>query len=241
MNIHSTMYIVNCKIHSWRNFLLPARDEAFGRRLEQLLPWGTRAAFAKKIGLNKNQLSAYLKGQIPKAPTLKRIADGLSVSVDYLLGEEDSPHKVTQRVESAKNVNLTDLSEVSRSVIVESVKKLSPADQEEFYLTAAIFLESKMSESEEATCRSLQFIKGSYARQLAIRPCADVDLVVMDASGELHRLIFQVKSTPQPSFPIFSSPNVSDVGPKAASSKKKGSSDAAKADKKETPVKKKPV
>jgi transcriptional regulator with XRE-family HTH domain len=219
---------------------LPARDEAFGRRIERLLPWGTRATFAKKIGLNKNQLSAYIKGKVPKAHTLKRIADGLGVSVDYLLGKESLPQEATQQVKSTKTADITDLPELIRAVIIESVRKLPMTDQEEFYLNAAIFLEGKISESEEVY-RSLQFIKGSYARRLAIRPYADAELVVKDASGELHRLIFQAKSTSLLSSTTSSSPESSNVAPKANSSNMKGSGDAAKPDNKENSVTQEPA
>jgi transcriptional regulator with XRE-family HTH domain len=219
---------------------LPARDETFGRRIERLLPWGTRAAFAKKIGLNKNQLSAYIKGKVPKAPILKRIANGLGVSVDYLLGKDGLPQETTQQVNSVKTADITDLAELIRAVIIESVKKLPMTDQEEFYLNAAIFLEGKISESEEVY-RSIQFIKGSYAKRLAIRPYADAELVVKDASGELHRLIFQAKSTSLLSSPTPSSPELSNVAPKAESSSMKGASDAAKPDNEENGVAQEPA
>src|SRR5438132_680636 len=44
-----------------------------------------KRAFARKIGVQPQQLSRYLKGQIPDASTLLAIADVGQVSVDWLL------------------------------------------------------------------------------------------------------------------------------------------------------------
>jgi transcriptional regulator with XRE-family HTH domain len=44
-----------------------------------------KQAFARKIGVKPQQLSRYLKGQLPDAPTLLAIAEAGQVSVDWLL------------------------------------------------------------------------------------------------------------------------------------------------------------
>jgi transcriptional regulator with XRE-family HTH domain len=46
---------------------------------------GQKQAFARKIGVKPQQLSRYLRGQIPDAPTLLTIAEVGQVSVDWLL------------------------------------------------------------------------------------------------------------------------------------------------------------
>jgi len=68
--------------------------EGFGARLAQLIARepgrAKQRAFAKKIGVKPQQLSRYLKGQIPDPPTLLRIAKVAEVSTDWLLGLEHS-------------------------------------------------------------------------------------------------------------------------------------------------------
>jgi transcriptional regulator with XRE-family HTH domain len=63
--------------------------EGFSERLAHLLKQeGGRAkkqAFAGRIGVKPQQLSRYLKGQLPDAPTLLAIAEVGQVSIDWLL------------------------------------------------------------------------------------------------------------------------------------------------------------
>src|SRR5262247_314398 len=71
---------------------MPSYHEAlqgFSERLARVIKQdGGRAkkqAFARKIGVKPQQLSRYLKGQLPDAPTLLAIAEVGQVSVDWLL------------------------------------------------------------------------------------------------------------------------------------------------------------
>ena len=63
--------------------------QGFSERLAHLITQeGGRAkkqAFARRIGVKPQQLSRYLKGQLPDAPTLLAIAEAGRVSVDWLL------------------------------------------------------------------------------------------------------------------------------------------------------------
>jgi len=63
--------------------------QGFSERLAHLIKQeGGRAkkqAFARRIGVKPQQLSRYLKGQIPDAPTLLAIAEVGQVSIDWLL------------------------------------------------------------------------------------------------------------------------------------------------------------
>jgi transcriptional regulator with XRE-family HTH domain len=63
--------------------------QGFSRRLALLIQReggrGKKQAFARKIRVKPQQLSRYLKGQIPDAPTLLAIAAVGQVSVDWLL------------------------------------------------------------------------------------------------------------------------------------------------------------
>lgn len=71
---------------------MPSHHEAlqgFSERLAHLIKQqGGRAkkqAFARQIGVKPQQLSRYLKGQLPDAPTLLAIAEAGQVSTDWLL------------------------------------------------------------------------------------------------------------------------------------------------------------
>ena len=68
--------------------------QGFGQRLALLIQReggrGKKQAFARKIGVKPQQLSRYLKGQIPDAPILLAIAAVGHVSVDWLLTGRES-------------------------------------------------------------------------------------------------------------------------------------------------------
>ncbi len=57
----------------------------FSDRLASLVKGGTKGDFAAKIGVPPQQLSRYLRGQLPDTPVLKRIAEVTGRSVDWLL------------------------------------------------------------------------------------------------------------------------------------------------------------
>src|SRR5215468_7113858 len=63
--------------------------QGFSERLAHLIKQeGGRAkkqAFARRIGVKPQQLSRYLKGQLPDAPILLAIAEVGQVSIDWLL------------------------------------------------------------------------------------------------------------------------------------------------------------
>jgi transcriptional regulator with XRE-family HTH domain len=67
----------------------PKTLQGFSQRLALLIQRedgrGKKQAFARKIGVKPQQLSRYLKGQIPDAPTLLAIATVGEVAVDWLL------------------------------------------------------------------------------------------------------------------------------------------------------------
>ena|ERR671935_2910494 len=63
--------------------------QGFSERLAHLIKHedgrAKKQAFARKIGVKPQQLSRYLKGQLPDAPTLLAIAEVGQVSIDWLL------------------------------------------------------------------------------------------------------------------------------------------------------------
>src|SRR5262245_20502753 len=75
---------------------MPSYHEAlqgFSERLARVIKQeggrSKKQAFARKIGVKPQQLSRYLKGQLPNAPILLAIAEVGKVSVDWLLtGQE---------------------------------------------------------------------------------------------------------------------------------------------------------
>jgi transcriptional regulator with XRE-family HTH domain len=68
---------------------MPSHQEelqGFSERLRRVIEReggrGKKQAFARKIGVKPQQLSRYLQGRIPDAPTLLAIAEEGQVSVD---------------------------------------------------------------------------------------------------------------------------------------------------------------
>ena len=63
--------------------------QGFGERLADLIKQESgrakKQAFARRIRVKPQQLSRYLKGQLPDAPTLLTIAEVCQVSIDWLL------------------------------------------------------------------------------------------------------------------------------------------------------------
>ena len=63
--------------------------QGFSERLAHLIKQedgrAKKQAFAQRIGVKPQQLSRYLKGQLPDAPTLLAIAEVGQVSIDWLL------------------------------------------------------------------------------------------------------------------------------------------------------------
>ena len=63
--------------------------QGFSERLTHLVKQESgrakKQAFARRIGVKPQQLSRYLKGQLPDAPTLLAIAEVGQVSIDWLL------------------------------------------------------------------------------------------------------------------------------------------------------------
>ena len=60
-------------------------NERIARVIKQEGGRAKKQAFARKIGVKPQQLSRYLKGQLPDTPTLLTIAEVGQVSVDWLL------------------------------------------------------------------------------------------------------------------------------------------------------------
>lgn len=70
-------------------------DEGLSGRLVALLKKrGARLRLAKEAGVSAGSITAYVKGRLPQADELLRIARALNVSTDYLLTGHDPPCRI---------------------------------------------------------------------------------------------------------------------------------------------------
>jgi transcriptional regulator with XRE-family HTH domain len=77
--------ICQCKIMLSRHETLQGFSERLARLIQRESGRAKKQAFARKIGVKPQQLSRYLKGQVPDVLTLLAIAEVGQVSVDWLL------------------------------------------------------------------------------------------------------------------------------------------------------------
>src|SRR5215470_9546741 len=100
--------------------------QGFSERLAHLITQeGGRAkkqAFAQKIGVKPQQLSRYLKGQLPDAPTLVAIAEVGQVSVDWLLMGREAPGREAGAVSPAAQAVLQRFAELPLPVLLVLVR-----------------------------------------------------------------------------------------------------------------------
>ena len=66
-------------------------------------------AVAKELGISSGAVTEWKKGRVPRHTLLEKIADYFNVSVDYLLGKQDSPlvHTVVSDDNTTQSVELT--------------------------------------------------------------------------------------------------------------------------------------
>ena len=89
----------------------------------------TQAELAEKAGLPPATISHFETGiRIPGTSTLKKLADALDESLDYLLGRTDQPLGVGPRHDILYR-DLHDLSEDSLDVVQGIVEKLKEMDE----------------------------------------------------------------------------------------------------------------
>jgi transcriptional regulator with XRE-family HTH domain len=100
--------------------------QGFSERLASLVKReGGRAKkqlFARKIGVKPQQLSRYLKGQMPDAPTLVAIAEVGQVSVDWLLTGREAPGREAGAVPPAAQAVLQRFAALPLPVLVVLVR-----------------------------------------------------------------------------------------------------------------------
>ena len=104
---------------------MPAHQEAlegFSERLRRVIEReegrGKKQAFARKIGVKPQQLSRYLHGRIPDAPTLLAIAEAGQVSVDWLLTGREARGGEMGAVSPASRLVLQRFAELPLPVLV---------------------------------------------------------------------------------------------------------------------------
>jgi transcriptional regulator with XRE-family HTH domain len=111
---------------------MPPTPTEFGRRLKQVreLRGQTQAELAERAGLTPVQISHFETGVKPSASavTLVKLADALSVTIDYLLGRTNE----MQTVGGPAAVVLRNLGEASSQTIetvAEIAKSLAQKDK----------------------------------------------------------------------------------------------------------------
>lgn len=85
---------------------------AFGHRLRHTIKQHdmTQAAFAESVGIPPSTMQEYLKGRmIPSMTTITRIADGLDVSIDFLIRGSEHGLKWREATESLPPVYVNSL------------------------------------------------------------------------------------------------------------------------------------
>lgn len=107
----------------------------FGKRLKKIRETNNmlQSDLAKKINLSSSAVSMYELGERdPDTETLKKIADVLNVSTDYLLGRTDKPQidifdkPMTLAASMKNNADLSEISEHDKDIIrtlIEQMKK----------------------------------------------------------------------------------------------------------------------
>src|SRR5262245_51775067 len=106
--------------------------QGFSERLAHLITKeGGRAkkqAFARRIGVKPQQLSRYLKGQVPDAPTLLAIAEVGQVSVDWLLTGREVRSREEQRVSPSSLAALRRLAQLPAPVVLVLLRVIDELD-----------------------------------------------------------------------------------------------------------------
>jgi transcriptional regulator with XRE-family HTH domain len=105
------------------------------RRLRQDRNW-SQTQLAQKIDINKRFISAYETGKSkPSAKTLQKLAEVFSVSVDYLLSDEQT-----------KNLASVSITDKTLLEYFEEVQQMSEADQQAVKtMLEALIIKNKMT------------------------------------------------------------------------------------------------
>ena len=107
--------------------------QGFSERLSRLITQedgrAKKQAFARRIGVKPQQLSRYLKGQIPDASTLLVIAEAGQVTVDWLLtGREVRDGEAREASPSSLGV-LQRLAELPTPVVLVLLRVVDELDR----------------------------------------------------------------------------------------------------------------
>ena len=106
--------------------------QGFSERLAHLITQeGGRAkkqAFARRIGVKPQQLSRYLKGQLPDAPTLLAIAEVGQVSIDWLLTGREVRSREEQGVSPSSLSALRRLAQLPAPVVLVLLRVIDELD-----------------------------------------------------------------------------------------------------------------
>ena len=106
--------------------------QGFSERLAHLVKQESgrakKQAFARKIGVKPQQLSRYLKGQLPDAPTLLAIAEVGQISIDWLLTGREVRSREEQGVPPASLSALRRLAQLPIPVVLVLLRVIDELD-----------------------------------------------------------------------------------------------------------------
>ena len=107
--------------------------QGFSERLAHLVKQESgrakKQAFARRIGVKPQQLSRYLKGQLPDAPTLLAIAEVGQVSIDWLLTGREVRGGEDQEVSRASLGALRRLAQLPTPVVLVLLRVVDELDR----------------------------------------------------------------------------------------------------------------
>jgi len=115
---------------------MPSYHEAlqgFSERLAHLIKQedgrAKKQAFARRIGVKPQQLSRYLKGQLPDAPTLLAIAEVGQVSIDWLLTGREARGGEAREASPSSRVTLQRLAQLPTPVVLVLMRVVEELDR----------------------------------------------------------------------------------------------------------------
>lgn len=84
----------------------------------------TPNAIAKKLSISSGSVTAWKCGRVPNSTTLQLIADYFSVSVDYLIGNENPPQPFLTPKEAELMRRMQDLDDEQAAKLIEYMEFL---------------------------------------------------------------------------------------------------------------------
>lgn len=95
-----------------------AAKHDFGRRLKEAFDNATNGTIAEKIGVGEGTVGFYVRGRVPDADILIKIANATGRSIDWLLtGKESTPERVVEKSVFDPIISRDALTDLIREVV----------------------------------------------------------------------------------------------------------------------------